>query len=461
MVRVFLGNAPWRKEGFYGVRAGSRWPHFERDDSRYMCFPFQLAYAAAVLEQNGVDVLLVDGIAERISDEEFLERIRRYEPALVLLGVSTISIDVDMRFVRETRSIIGERGRIALCGLHYFMREPRFFDENPEVDFVLVGEYEFTLLDLARSLKGEDNLSEVRGLIYRADDGTIVSNPPRSLVDDVDVFPWPSRHFLPMDKYYDDPWQCLPDPCVQMWASRGCPFKCIFCCWPQIMYGSNKYRMRDPVKVVDEMEWLVKEKGFKSVYFDDDTFNISKRFVLAVCSEIKKRNINVPWAIMARADTMDREMLIALREAGLVALKYGVESASQRIVDSIGKKLDLKKVMKVMRMTKELGIRTHLTFMFGLPGETKRTMRKNIRMALKLDPDSVQFSIATPFPGSRYFNMLDEKGYILSRNWEEYDGYNTAVIRTEKLAARDLEEGRRRAVEAWNEHVKKRSQDRI
>jgi len=227
------------------------------------------------------------------------------------------------------------------------------------------------------------------------------------------------------------------------------------------MYGSNKYRMRDPMKVVDEMEWMVKEKGFKSVYFDDDTFNINKRSVLAICNEIKKRKLNVPWAIMARADTMDEEMLLALKGAGLVALKYGVESASQRIVDGIGKKLDFKKVKKVMKMTRGMGIKYHLTFMFGLPGETKRTMRKNIRMALKLDPDSVQFSIATPFPGSRYFNMLDEKGYILSRNWEEYDGYNTAVIRTEKLAARDLEEGRRRAVEAWNEHVKKRSQDRI
>ena len=459
-MRVFLGNAPWKKNGHYGVRAGSRWPHFERDESRYMPFPFQLAYAAALLEQDGINVLLVDGIGERMSDGEFLERIRLYGPDLVLLEVSTISIDVDMRFVREARRIIGPGCKIALCGLHAFMREPRFFDENPDVDFALVGEYEFTLLGLAKALESGGNLSGVPGLLYRAGDGKVEINPPRPLVDDVDCFPWPSRHFLPMDKYHDDPWQCLPEPCVQMWATRGCPFNCIFCCWPQIMYGSNKYRMRDPMKVVDEMEWLVKEKGFKSVYFDDDTFNINKRFVLAICSEIKKRKLNVPWAIMARADTMDREMLIALREAGLVALKYGVESASQRIVDGIGKKLDLKKVKKVVKMTRKMGIKYHLTFMFGLPGETKRTMRKNIRMALKLDPDSVQFSIATPFPGSRYFNMLDEKGYILSRNWEEYDGYNTAVIRTEKLSARDLEEGRWRAVEAWNEHVKKRSQGR-
>ena len=455
-MRIFLGNAPWRKEGFYGVRAGSRWPHFETDESRYLPFPFQLAYAAAVLEKEGVDVLAVDGVAERISDDEFLSRIEGYGPDLVLLEVSTISIETDLRFVRETGEILGEGGRIALCGLHAFMREPRFFDDNPRVDFVLVGEYELTLLELVSALQSGRELSGIEGLIFRASDGSIVSNPPRPLVEDLDAFPWPARHFFPMERYHDDPWQCLPEPCVQMWASRGCPYSCIFCCWPQIMYGSNKYRMRDPVKVVDEVEWLVKEKGYKAVYFDDDTFNINKRFVLAICDEIIKRDLQIPWAIMARADKMDEEMLLALKSAGLVALKYGVESASQKIVDSIGKRLDLKKVVRVMRMTKELGIRTHLTFMFGLPGETKRTMRKNIRMVLKLDPDSVQFSIATPFPGSIYYNMLDEKGYILSRNWEDYDGYNTAVIRTDKLMAKELEEGRWRAVHAWNAHVKNR-----
>lgn len=256
-MKVFLGNAPWRKEGFYGVRAGSRWPHFERDGSGYLPFPFQLAYAAAVLEEAGLDVLLVDGVAEGMSDGEFLGRIESYRPDLVLLEVSTISIDTDMRFVREARRIVGEECGIALCGLHAFMREASFFEENPEVDFVLAGEYELTLLELARTLEAGRRPSDVRGILYRAGDGSVVATPPRPLVDDLDGLPWPARHFLPMERYHDDPWGALPAPCVQMWASRGCPYRCIFCCWPQIMYGSSRYRMRDPVKVVDEMEWLV------------------------------------------------------------------------------------------------------------------------------------------------------------------------------------------------------------
>jgi radical SAM superfamily enzyme YgiQ (UPF0313 family) len=219
------------------------------------------------------------------------------------------------------------------------------------------------------------------------------------------------------------------------------------------MYGGSNYRTRDPKDVVDEIEQCVHEFGYKSFYFDDDTFNIGKPRMLALCDEITRRGINLPWAIMARADCMDREILTAMKRAGLVALKYGVESADQAILEATGKSLDLAKVREVVAMTKELGICYHLTFTFGLPGETKDTIGKTIDFAIEMDPDSLQFSIVTPFPGSRYFESLDEKGYLLSRNWEEYDGYNRAVIRTEKLSAKDLEDALRQANRRWKRHA--------
>lgn len=222
------------------------------------------------------------------------------------------------------------------------------------------------------------------------------------------------------------------------------------------MYGNNSYRTRNPVDVVDEMEWLVKEKGFKSVYFDDDTFNIGKPRILQICGEIKKRNLKIPWAIMARADTADKEMLEAMKDAGLHALKYGVESGAQEVVNGCGKKLDLQKVRDTIKITKELGIKFHLTFAFGLPGETMDTIRKTIEFAIEQDPDSLQFSIITPFPGSKYYEDLEKKGFLLSKNWEEYDGYHRAVIRTENLTKEDLEEGLRMATCAWQDHLVRR-----
>jgi len=115
-MKVFLGNAPWKKKGYYGVRAGSRWPHFEKTGAGYMPFPFFLAYAAALLEKNGTEVSLVDGIAEYLSDEEFLKRISDFQPNLAVFEVSTNSMSVDLKFARETRRILKNDGAIAFCG---------------------------------------------------------------------------------------------------------------------------------------------------------------------------------------------------------------------------------------------------------------------------------------------------------------------------------------------------------
>ena len=302
--RVFLGNSPWSKPGYYGVRAGSRWPHFEEKQLEYMPFPFFLAYAAAVVEKEGFETLLVDGIAEGIDDDSFFERIVDFDPALVLLEVSTISIETDLAFGRRLRRALGDKAKIAFCGLHNFMYEADFLKEHEWLDYVLIGEYEYTLRELClRLFKGAD-LGGCRGTIHRSN-GKIAVEKRKPLIRNIDELPWPARHFLPMNNYHDEPGS-IPRPSVQMWASRGCPYGCIFCAWPQIMYGSRKYRTRSVKDVVDEMEWLVKECGFASVYFDDDTFNIGRERMLKFAAEVKARGIYTPWAIMARAGASPR-----------------------------------------------------------------------------------------------------------------------------------------------------------
>ena len=146
--KFFLGNAPWRKPGFYGVRAGSRWPHFEDERMEYMPFPFFLAYAAAVLERDGFPVMLVDAIAEAIDDNTFIARIREFRPDAVLLEVSTNSIDWDLKTAAKVRAEFPDACLI-LSGLHADMYKTDFLRAHPEVDAVLVGEYEMTLLDVA------------------------------------------------------------------------------------------------------------------------------------------------------------------------------------------------------------------------------------------------------------------------------------------------------------------------
>lgn len=454
-MKIFLGNAPWKKLGFYGVRAGSRWPHFEPDGCPYMPFPFFLAYATSLLAEDGFTPLLVDAIAERMDNDTFFERISSFGPDIIVFEISSASLNTDLKILHHVRKLVGPDVKIIFVGAHQDLGSSVFLSDKPELDFTLGGEYEFPLLSLVQAIRDGSFMENVPGLVWRDDKGTVHSNPRGKLHANLDDLPWPSRHMLPMEQYNDRPGG-IPAPSLQILASRGCPFGCVFCAWPQLMYGGNSYRTRSPKDIVDEIEDCVKKFGFRSFYFDDDTFNVGKKRIMALCQEIKARSLNLPWAIMARADHMDRELLETLKDAGLHALKYGVESGAQQILDSACKGLDLDKVAETIRITRELGIQYHLTFMFGLPGETEETARQTMALALDLDPDSLQFSIATPFPGSRFYDMLVKKGHLMSTNPDEYDGYHNAVVRTDALSHTQLMSLRSEAESMWKEHCQKR-----
>jgi len=459
--RVMLLNPPWRIGERCGIGAGSRWPYTTTDVDEvssvpdYVPFPFFLAYATALLKKNGLNAVIVDAIAEGLSDEEFLERIKGFNPELVLIETATVSIENDLEWAAKLKDI-NENIEVAFTGTHVSALGGDFLLENSDVDYLVIGEYEFAALELSESLKAGKLPKDVSGVIYRDKNGKIVSNGRSGGILNLDDLPLPERLTLPIYNYDDSGGTATPKPTVQVMASRGCPFGCIFCLWPQVLYGNRTYRARRPESVADEMEMLVKEYGFKGVYFDDDTFNIGKERILKLCNEIKRRNIQIPWAIMARADTSDFETLKTMRDAGLCALKFGVESGVQELVDNCGKGLSLKSVEEAVGNCRRLGIKVHLTFTFGLPGETRDTIAQTIAYALRLDPDTVQFSLTTPFPGTKYYKSLEENGLLLTKNWGRYDGNRYSVIRNINLSTKELEAAIEKAQSVWDAHCQKK-----
>lgn len=185
---------------------------------------------------------------------------------------------------------------------------------------------------------------------------------------------------------------------------------------------------------------MIKRFNFKAVYFDDDIFNIDRNRVLEICKYIKERKIEIPWAVMARADLMDEELLKIMFEAGLYAVKYGIESADPDILKFCKKNMDLGKAYKMIKLTQKIGIKIHLAFCLGLSGETRQTVQKTVDFIHQTKPDSLQFSFATPFPGTEYFDYMKDKGWLLSEDWSDYDGNAKCVIRTQELNSQDLEE---------------------
>lgn len=451
-MKVLLVNLPWQVQGIWGVRAGSRWPHIkDASEDCYLPFPFFLAYAASLLQKNAIDITIIDAIAEQLSEDKFIEKIARLDFDILVTETSTPSIRNDLNILQK---IASHNIPIVLCGPHSEIYQPEFLEKYSFIKYILYGEYELTLLELVKNLKDNKDLSRVNGLIWRRG-CEVIKNPARSLFD-INILPWPHRETLPIEKYFDLPGN-IPYPSVQMLASRGCPFGCNFCLWPQVLYQGNRYRTRNIDDVINEMEHLIKNKGFKSVYFDDDTFNIDKQRMLSFSQAIKDRGLEkTPWAIMARADLMDEEILTAMKSAGLKAVKYGVESSNQSLIKNYSKNMDLKRTTRMIKMTKDLGIKVHLTFCFGVSGENRETIQRSIEYAARLEPNSVQFSLLTPFPGTALFEELDKQGRILTKDWSKYDGHHCCVFKPDNLSPRELEEAKAEGYEVWAEHTRKR-----
>ena len=439
-MRVLLVNLPWIKDNRYGVRAGSRWPFTLRMGGKgqreYLPFPFFLAYATSFLKENKKEAMLIDAVAERMAEDVFIERVKQYAPGLLVVETSTPSFNNDIKIVQKLIQEVNKM-KVAFCGPHASVFPSQILKEHRFIDYILIGEYENTLCELIECLEEGSSLDNVLGIGHKTE-ATVKINQLRPTIKNLDALPWPERETVPLYNY-NDGFCNLPQPNVQVLASRGCPYQCIFCLWPQSMYGEHLYRKRNSGNVVDEIEWLLRRYDFKAIYFDDDTFNIDRNYVIEICNQLISRGITIPWAVMARPDLMDEELLGIMASSGLYAVKYGIESGNQQIVHNSKKNIDLNKAKQTIASTKRRGIKVHLTFCLGLPGETKASIQESLRFLGAVNPDSFQFSLATPFPGTELFNHLQAAGHLVSRQWYDYDANYRAVARTDSLSAEDLE----------------------
>ncbi len=436
----------------YYIKAGSRWPwsYLKKKGTPNSCcfFPFFLAYSAALLQKDGFNVHIIDGVALDLSDEAFIRRLERIEPDLLVVETATHAIYHDMALLMQVKQRLPKTAIMA-TGLHATVFPEELLDACPAVTFVALGEYEFTVLEVVRRLaSGTDDFC-MDGLAHNLSGCPWVS-VRKGRITDINTLPRPAFELFPANdspdlaRYYDGvntDW-----PAVTLHASRGCPYRCDFCAWNQVMYDSGPYRTFDPVRVVDEMAYVQKHFGAREIYFDDDDFCVSRKHVLALCREISSRNLGLPWACMGDAMNVDEEMLRTMSAAGCVFMKFGVESGSRRVLRNIGKPLNPERAVEVARWGRKYGIMTHATFSFGLDGETAASLRATLSLANRIPFDTAQVSIATPFPGTRYFEKLHRRGCLNDTDWAAFDGTRSCVLRTGTLTAADIEAFRKKAI---------------
>jgi radical SAM superfamily enzyme YgiQ (UPF0313 family) len=435
-MRILITNPPW-SNGHKTLNAGvkNRTPQIGGPDPYYKTFPFFMAYTAAILQRNGHEVFMIDSLAENMNENKFLKRIERIQPDVVLIETSTPTIDSDLKIAKKIKEIISTK--IIFSGTHATVFPEKNLEKN-YVDIVLRGEYEFSMLDVVNCLANGDNLAKIKGIAYRKGRKIIIT-PEREL-SNLDSLPYPARDLLPLKNYYDG---IVGRPQIQMTTMRGCPFNCGFCLWTHVMF-KNKFRVRNTLKVIEEIEFIKKKYSPRYIYFDDDVFTFGKERVIKLCDELLERGINIEWGAMTRPDLLDEELMTKMHDAGCVALKIGVETAIPSIMKKIPKCISIDKIKNVFQSAKKIGIKTQALYVFGLPGDTKATIKKTIRFALNLS-DKAQFLLLTPYPGTPYYEMYKKNGWLINpEKWDIFHPY-TSSIKLPTLDPNELKELQREA----------------
>ena len=398
--------------------------------------PMGLAMLAGALLKAGFEVDIIDIDAQKSTLEEILSLIDKRGTRLVGLSATT---PLFMSAVRMSGQIKAERPGLFIClGGYHASMEPLSCLEPPSIDFVVRGEGEEAVVELASAVAegaAAERLSRVKSLFFK-DHGKPVENPEREPIMDLDSLAMPARHLLHNQNYtYPD---TKYSPAFPVYTSRGCPGKCSFCL--QHYVSGRRLRLRSASKVADELEHLVSKYGAREIHFWDDMFSTNKKHVFAVRDEIKRRGIKVAISFPAgiRVDTASVEVLEAMKEMGGYSVAFGVESGVQEILDNCKKGITLSEVREAVRNAKKIGLETWCFFMFGLPGETVETVRRTIDFAIELDPDVVKFHVFKPFPGSEVYQQLKAQGLILDFDPEKYAIHTYPIHRTASMSAQEI-----------------------
>lgn len=369
-----------------------------------------LASIAAYLEAKGIEVKILDLVVEGY--EMLGEFLQEFRPNFVGLTASTVTINSALQIADFAKKKL-PGAKVVIGGPHASLL-PKEMLERKSIDFVVIGEGEITFAELVKNAKKP---SKVDGIAYRKN-RTVKFTRPRKLVCNLDDLPMPAYHLLPVKKYKPSLGNFKRLPAMSVICGRGCPGRCTYCA--SGLFG-EKFRFKSVQKVLDEIKYLVKNFGIKEITFYDETFTANRNFVKELCRRIIEEKIDISWMCSARVDTVDDETLRLMKKAGCHQVAFGIESADERILENINKKISLEKAVKAVEMTQNAGIEARANFMFGSPGETEETMQKTLNFALKLEPDYALFNITTPLPGTEMFRWAKQRKLLRTEDWKDYD----------------------------------------
>ncbi|MFA5400520.1 MAG: radical SAM protein [Dehalococcoidia bacterium] len=384
--------------------------------------PLGVTYVAAACEQAGCEVRIFDYIVRRYTKEKLAAELDEFAPDVVGATSVTMNFKGAAAIIKDVKrhnpAIITMMG-----GPHISYDWANTLINYPEIDLIVVGEGEDTLLELLPVIRDHVAWDKVKGIAFRKD-GRAHFTGARGFIEDLDTLPVPARHLLPVSRYL-----ALGFP-VSIITSRGCPNRCIFCLGRRMV--GHKVRYRTPRLIVDEIEDII-AYGFTRINIADDLFTSNKVRVQAFCDELKLRGIKIAWSAFARVNTVDVEVLSIMREAGCDTVSFGIESGNAEMLKRVKKGITLEQAVKAVQACKKSGINAFASFVIGLPGESPQTMADTRTFAEGLGIDC-GFHLLAPFPGTTIREEQEKYDIeILTDDWDLYDA-NVPIVRTSRMS---------------------------
>ncbi len=376
--------------------------------------PLGIANLAAVLEEAGEEVCVLDPCPNQLSTPEIVDYIRFQQPDIIGISVMTHVAPNAYALADELKKEFPHTP-IIMGGSHCTIFPERVLTECSAVDVVVIGEGEERIVPIVRTIFNNGDLNKINGLIFRGSDNQIIYTGPPEVQKNLDPFPFPARHLFDNKLYIPFPDQLNKLPATNIMASRGCTWrKCKFC------FEGGKYmphyRRRSPENVIEELK-EIKRMGFNAVAFWDDNFCISEKWVLKFCQLLKQSNLDLVWTCYGRADTTTEKMLYEIKSAGCYSLYIGFESGNQEVLDMINKGTTLEQARKIVRVCNKIKLQVRGSFILGLPGDTPQLAKNSIKFARELNLDFVKFMLYTPEQGTALYDLALQKGTIVNQGF--------------------------------------------